>query len=279
MTTQPIPPRRLSNTHLPGVDEMSLIAAAEMQRPLAPSKEGVHYVDFSAMEAVCAQFDLPTDLFELDEKDPKRILEVGGKLLDELVAILLTKTPDPETLHLLEDAYAYLGEEDKPQASDLMFIFGGRTPLRMEKAIELFKAGLAPEMLISGHGPFYGEEGEVSEAQKYADLAIAADVPKSAIIVEDKSITLVDNIRRSLNILDEAGKSFSSLIIVNSPFTQRRGWCMWRKYLPDECQLYRVNCGTGPNFTSDNWYHNEDGIRVILGEFVKLRNAIAFDSV
>jgi len=147
------------------------------------------------------------------------------------------------------------------------------------KAIELFKQGLAPQMVVSGRGPLYDDSKYKAEARLYADAAVEAGIPREAIILEDASITLVDNIRRSLDMLDEAGRRLDSLIIVNSPYTQRRGWCMWRKYLVDEVRICRVNCGTGPDFTAENWYRNEDGLRVVIGEFIKLRNAVTFDSV
>lgn len=279
MTTDSQKSSRASNRHLPSGSEISRIAAAEMQRPHAAGKDGVRYVEFGAIKKLCEHFGISPALFELDDKKPDEILDRGGVLLEELIQTILGTEPQGETSRVLDGAYDYLSEDDPAQPTDLIFVFGGKTPLRIQTAIERYQQGLAPRLLISGRGPFYGTSSDVTEARQYADTAIAAGVPESAIILEEASITLVDNIRRSLNLLEEMGASFSSITIINSPYVQRRGWCMWRKYLPDDVRLLRANCGTGPKFARNEWYKSEDGIRVVLGEFIKLRNAVSFDSV
>ncbi len=270
---------RTSHTQLPSNDEMMHIAAAEAQRPLAEGKTGVHYVNFDAIGALCAHMGVDTDLFLLDDKTSDTILTKGAALVDTLVPKLLSQPPRADTEKLLQDAYAYLAEEDVPQASDIIFVFGTHSLHRAEKAIELYKQGLAPVLLGSGRGPFYGSTDNETEAQRYSDAAKAAGVPETAIVMEEQSITLVDNIRRSLNLLNDRNQRFDSLIIVNSPFAQRRGWAMWRKYLDDNIKLYRVNCAPGSNSSAEQWFRNQDGLRIVLGEYVKLRNAVAFDSV
>lgn len=279
MATDPIKSNRTSNVELPSGTEIKLIAAAEMQRPHSPGKDGVRYVEFGSIAALCSSLNIETSFFELETRSPEEILYAGNRLLDELVFALSVESPRSEIIDHLDECYRYLSASDKPMPSDAIFVFGSTTPLRIESAIDLYNRGLAPKLLISGRGPFYGKTEDVTEAKKYAELAIIAGVPQSDIILEEESITLVDNIRRSLNILDSLDIKLNSVIIVNSPYTQRRGWCMWRKYLPDSAKLYRVNSETGPNFKPNTWYLNESGIRVVLGEFIKLRNGVAFDSV
>ncbi len=258
---------------------MANIAAAEAQRPLASGKTGMHYVRFDAIEALCTHVGVDATLFQLDGKTPEVILAQGAELVDALVAKLLSEPPRAAVVDLLQHAYAYLAEEDTPEPSDIIFVFGTHSIQRAEKAIELYKQGLAPILVISGRGPFYGSADAQTEARTYANAAIAAGIPKTAIIMEERSITLVDNIRRSLDLLESMHKRFDSLTIINSPFAQRRGWAMWRKYLDDKIKLYRVNCTPGADDNAEQWYRNEDGLRVVLGEYVKLRNAVAFDSV
>lgn len=258
---------------------MANIASAEMQRPHAEGKDGVRYVEFTTAEALFRHLNLDPAFFNLNERTSEEILREGNQFLDQMAENLVGGEIDEETQKLLNNCYDYLAEADDPGESDIIFVFGSKTPLRIQTAIELFKKGVAPELVISGRGPFYGKTEDVTEAQKYADTAIAAGVPEEAILVEDKSITLVDNIRRSLNLLDKKDEHITSITIVNSPYTQRRGWCMWRKYLPDTAKIYRVNSGTGPDFDREHWYKNERGIRIVMGEFIKLRNAVTFDSV
>lgn len=271
------PRKRTSHVQLPSAEDMHQLTAAEARRPLAAGKNGVQYADFSSVKAVCEHFAVAHDLFAMDDRPPADILEQGARLTGELVQRILAQPLTPPAIDLLNHAYSYLSESDTPDASDIIFVFGGRTMQRIRTATELYKHGLAPTLLLSGQGPIYGSSADTPEAETYASFAAKAGVPEPSIITETKSVSLVDNIRSSLNMLDASGKSFDSIIIVNSPYAQRRGWCMWRKYLPDDIPIYRVNSQTKPELAADAWFRSEQGLQVIFGEYVKLRAAVAFD--
>lgn len=253
------------------------ISNAEEKRELLEERKGVHFVDFSTIKAVYEKFGMDTALFDTPDLAPQYILDTGNNLTQQLTSILLQKELSKQEVQLLNDCYSYLSEQDEPRPSDYIYVFGAKTPLRIEKAIELYKKGLAPKIIVSGRGPFYDTKQTTTEAGIYSTIAQGAGVPRSAIIVEDASITIPDNVRRTLNMMDVASMPYSSFILVNSPYTQRRGWCVWKKHTPEAVKLYRTNCAVGVKFDSNNWYQNEDGLRVVLGEFVKLRNTIAFN--
>lgn len=268
---------RTSHTQLPAGDEIMHISNAEEKRELLAERQNVHFVDFSSIKVVYEKFGMDTAIFDTPDLTPQFILDTGNSLTNQLVTTLLQKELSNQEVQLLKDCYSYLSEQDEPQASDYIYVFGAKTPLRIEKAIELYQQGLAPKIIVSGRGPFYGNKQTTTEAGIYSAIAQAAGVPRSAIIVEDASITIPDNVRRTLNMMDANSMPYSSFILVNSPYTQRRGWCVWKKHTPEAVKLYRTNCAAGVKFDSDNWYQNEDGLKVVLGEFVKLRNTIAFN--
>ncbi len=269
---------RQSHVELPAGDEIMHISDAEDTRIMPPERQNVHYPNFGYIKRIYDYFDIDTAIYNTPDLTAEHILDSGGATTDQLVAKLLVLEVLPaELVELLQQAYEYLAEEDQPQPSDYIYVFGAKTPLRAQKAIELYRQHLAPKIIFSGKGPFYGKSEDETEAAKYAAIAEGAGVPTDAMIIEDASITIPDNVRRTLNMMDDQGMSYNSFIIVNSPYTQRRGWCVWKKHTPDSVDIYRVNCPTGPNFAPDIWYKNEDGLKVVLGEFVKLRNTVAFN--
>lgn len=269
--------QRTSHVELPKGDEIMHISNAEEKRALLPERVDVHFPDFTPIIDIFDHYKLDTSIFTEDELSAKHVLDTGAAQIKGLVDHVLAADPSEEEVALLQGAYAYLSEEDEPQPSDYIFVFGAKTALRAEKAVELYDKGLAPKIILSGRGPFYGKSEDVTEAEKYAALAIEAGVPQEALIIEGDSITVPDNIRRTLNMMDAQGMPYHSFIIVNSPYTQRRGWCTWKKHTPEDVDIYRVNCGTGPDFARDTWYKNPNGLNVVLGEFIKLRNTIAFN--
>jgi len=103
---------------------MSRIVAAEMQRPHAPGKDGVRYVEFGSVEGICDYWEVDKSLFSLEAKSSAEILAAGEQLLQTLIPRILARSPTPEAAQLLNRAYSYLCEEDVPKTSDVIFVFG-----------------------------------------------------------------------------------------------------------------------------------------------------------
>ncbi len=269
--------KRTSHTQLPTGDEIMHISAAEEKRQLLLERETAHFPDFATIKEIYAHYGLDTHIFDEPNLTAQYILDTGAKQIEELIKRIMGGSVPEDTVSLLKNAYAYLSEEDEVHPADYIFVFGAKTPFRIQKAIELYKRNLAPSLILTGRGPFYGKDKTLSEAEQYAEIAREAGISDAALILEPNSITVPDNVRRTLNMLDKEGAPYQSFIIVNSPYTQRRGWCSWKKHTPESVAIYRVNCKTGPNFTPDAWYRNEDGLRVVLGEFIKMRETMAFN--
>ncbi len=269
---------RSDNTRLPGYEELIKILAQEEFRPVAPGKEAVHYPDFSTIVTLLSYLDLSTDLFTGHVDSIYEAVASGDALLECVVGALARQQTDERTVNLLDACYAYLAEEDKPEPSDLIFVFGGKTPARPQRAAELYNRGFAAEIWMSGGNAIYAQDKTHSEAVIYRDVALAQGVPTDAILLEAKSITVPDNVRVSLNLMDKLGRHITSVIIVNSPYTQRRGWVLFKKHLPDDVQVYRVNCDTKPEFSRDNWYKQESTLRVVLNEFMKMRASVVYNT-
>ena len=143
---------------------------------------------------------------------------------------------------------------------------------RIEKAVELFKAGLASKIFITGGSSFYKENKE-SEASVFKKWAIGQGVSEENIITHTTAITISDNVRGGLNFLDANDIEYKSLILVNSWFAMRRSWAMMMKYISEDTKLIRVSAQVteGGKFIKDGWWKNELGVKTIFNEFVKMR--------
>jgi len=270
-------------TKLPSTEELKDILAIEAQRDLLPEKEDKHYPDFTSMIELLDRFNLRYDIFSKDY-DPETlekydIAEEGKKLIEQLKEkILSLKKVLEKDRKLFNAAYDYLSKEDKIEKADLIFVFGSKTPLRILRAVDLYKSGFSDLLIISGGNPFYEKENKISEAKRYKGIALEAGISEEDIITEDKSITIPDNVRSSLNLLDKKGVSYKSIILINSPYVQRRGWAHFKKYLPESVKLIRVNSETADKYQRDNWYKNSEGISVIANEFIKMKIAVMLNT-
>lgn len=274
--------KRTHFSQLPQSEELARIMQKEASRPLPKGKEEIHFAEFTTITNLLFAYGFPNDFFKLevlpDEVVRAGILEQGGALLDEAVRRILDSAPNTVQQRCLDDVYAYLAQEDPLERSDLIFVFGAMTTLRIEKAIGLYKEGLAPRLMISGSNPIYKEHERISEAERYAKIALKAGIPQEALILEAGAITLADNVRRSLNLLDEKNVSYERLILVNSPFVQRRGWAFFSKYLTDEVKIIRANSDTKEAYSRKTWWKNEEGLRVVLNEYIKLKVAVLLNT-
>lgn len=265
-------------TSLPSVAELNKIIAQEQPRIVPTDKTTTHFVDHRVAIDLLNTYHLPTDYFTKDwtwkqiaDNDIiSEINAIGNKLLEKILW-------DNQRRPVFDRVYDYLSEEDQPQSSDVIFVFGAKTPTRIEKAIELYHQGLAPKMMLSGGNPFYNQN-PISEAEKYRDIAIQKGVPAENIITETISITLPDNVGASLNQLKANNIAINSWILVNSPYSQRRGYGVFQKHTETGTKIYRVNSKTSAIYSREQWFKNPDGIKVIFNELVKLKFTVIFNT-
>ncbi len=267
---------RTNSTQFPTYKELQEILAFEAQREIPREKENVHYADFSTIIKLLRAFNLSTDFFTENLKfrdlaNKTLFNEITG-VFESLKNNILSTQKDSRIRKLFDDVYNYLSREDSLNKSDLIFVFGAKQTFRIEKAVCLYKQGYAPKILVSGKSPYYEKTVTKSEAEKFAEFAIKHGVPQEDIILEKESITIPDNVKRSLNLLENKSVKHDKIILVNSPFSQRRGWAHFNKMSKIGTTILRTNSDKVSDiFTKNSWYKNEIGTKIIVKEFFNLR--------
>jgi uncharacterized SAM-binding protein YcdF (DUF218 family) len=270
--------KRVDNTVLPDTAELSRILETEVFFPIADGKVDIHYPEFGTIISLLETLGVETAVFTKDISDIHEAVTEGQKLIDEAVIKLIAQQPNDETIALLNAVYEYLSETDELKAADMIFVFGGKTPLRMECAAQLFNDGMGESVFISGGNPIYSGVNQMSEAERYYKIGSDGGIPKGKMILETNSITMPDNVRCSLAMMKALPLDPQSIILVNSPYTARRGWALFKKHLPESVELIRVNSATKPEYAPDEWYLQERTARVVLNEFVKMRASVVHNT-
>jgi uncharacterized SAM-binding protein YcdF (DUF218 family) len=144
--------------------------------------------------------------------------------------------------------------DDGEVRADALIVLGGGTDERPTRAAELFKAGAAPIILVSGFG-----DGEINERILTQD-----GVPKEAILRESQARSTLENARLSLPLLRQRGAR--RVIIVTSWYHSRRALACFRHVGPDIQFYSRPAYRTYPR---PEW--NRHGTsNYIRGEYLKL---------
>ncbi len=267
---------RTSNIQLPTYKELKDILELESKREVETEKINTTYGNFKVILDLLNYFELPTSFFEtMKFKDIENIETYNNivKVFDNVSSKILDSSNEPEVKTLLNRLYDYLSEEDTIQKVDLLFVFGSKSTLRIETAIRLYKEGHAKKIVIAGRGPFYQlHSNQKTEAEVLADFAVGKGIPEEDIILEKTSITVPDNVKASLNLLESSDIPHNSFILVNSPFSQRRGFAHFNKFSKIGTIILRKNTDTvSEKFSKDSWYKNEEGTKTVLKEFFGLR--------
>ena len=99
---------------------------------------------------------------------------------------------------------------------------------------DLHRRGMFPVIVFSGrYGLFSETRLASSEAEWFRDEALRSGMPPEAILVEPEATNTGDNIRLSRRVLTEAGVTVTSIMLVCTPYMQRRAYATCRKLWPE----------------------------------------------
>jgi uncharacterized SAM-binding protein YcdF (DUF218 family) len=135
-----------------------------------------------------------------------------------------------------------------------MIVLGGDIVDRPKRALELYKQGAAPNVIISGAG----DCGEVRT------FLVGKGVPESAIELEGKSHSTRENALYSIPLLKTMGAK--RVVIVTSWFHSRRALHCFQHYAPD---IDFVSSPTVQDLPKSCW-PNKYERGWVIAEYVKL---------
>jgi uncharacterized SAM-binding protein YcdF (DUF218 family) len=121
----------------------------------------------------------------------------------------------------------YLSPQSKLTKADVVVaISGGETTTRTKEAVKLYQDGWAPKLIFSGAAL---DPNSPSNARIMALAAEKEGVPASDIYLDETSTNTRENATNVAVIMKDNG--FNSLILVTSPYHQRRALITFRRAL------------------------------------------------
>lgn len=174
-----------------------------------------------------------------------------------ILAIFIFRTP------ILEGAARFLVVEDKIEPVDLIIVLAGdNNGERVIEAIDLYNRGYAKKLLMSG-GPL---AWNLTNAEWMKKQARAMGIPSSAILLEDRSLSTIDNARFSLPIVKD--NNFKSIIVITSPTHTRRTRKVFRKVFPNVI-IHGVPLKKS-QFKLPGWWQRHEDTQRVIWEYVSL---------
>lgn len=157
----------------------------------------------------------------------------------------------------------YLSPQDVLEKVDVILVVsGGDNNARITKGVQLYEEGWAPVLMYSGAAA----EGDVSNAEAMRNISAKMGVPKKDMIIEEESKTTVENADFSAKIIKDKG--YKSIILVTSPYHQRRTYELFKKELP-EAKIINQSA-LDENWRKKGWWQNNVARFLTVGELGKM---------
>lgn len=157
------------------------------------------------------------------------------------------------------------------EKADAILVLGSSDLRKAEYAAELYHAGWAPLLIFSGgEGRTTTGLWGMSEAEKFASVAIEKGVPKEAILLETKSTNTGENIQFTRQLLQEKGIELKKIIVTQKPYMERRTYATFMKQWPGMDFIV-----TSPKISFENYPSEgrtmEHIISMMVGDLQRIR--------
>ncbi|MCG9969031.1 YdcF family protein [Pelotomaculum terephthalicicum JT] len=148
--------------------------------------------------------------------------------------------------------------DERPEAVDVLIALSGDSERELYAA-ELYRLGLAPKIIMSGHRP---------GTQKMAIRAVNKGVKEQDIITEDKSENTYENAVYSKEVV--LRQNFKSAIIITSPYHMRRTKLVFERIFRNT-GVRLIYCPTRDSgFNVDGQCESETDRQIVRREYIKL---------
>jgi uncharacterized SAM-binding protein YcdF (DUF218 family) len=154
-----------------------------------------------------------------------------------------------------------------PLPADLAMVFAAADEedmaRRTRRGVELYTQGHAQRLLVTGGGVLACGK---PESKRMSQLAREMGVPVEHLLVEDQSANTFDNVRFSLQLLQDQNllQQVGTVILTSSEWHMRRVLLTAKKYFPETIKF--VCCPTQEGYNRDNWFKSGGGRRTVMNE-------------
>lgn len=161
----------------------------------------------------------------------------------------------------LESAGEFLVVDDgELRPADLIHVLGGRAE-RLDYGIQLYEAGYAPRLFITGG---------IEDVVKYREYALEQGVPPQDIFPkESQALTTYDEGLALLQFLD-LNPTIQGVIVVSSPYHTRRPRLIFDWLLGDRATLQFVPVPFDLSAHQRRWWTDSQSRQVVVGEYLKI---------
>ena len=153
-----------------------------------------------------------------------------------------------------------------PRRADAIVVLGGDEGQRALRALELYRGGYAPTLVLTGLE--YGDAAPPAALTWRADFLEARGVPRSALRFEVDSRNSYTEAVNILALMRQQG--WQAAIVVSDPPHMRRLAWTWERVFMDSGLDYVLVASKPAWWSPDDWWREEKSGAIVIMEFIKL---------
>jgi len=158
----------------------------------------------------------------------------------------------------------YLEKKNKLTKADAIIVVSGGGRNRIDYALSLYQQGYASWLIFSGAST----NSSISDAMHMKRAAVRSEIAVNKIILEEKATNTYENDLFIKKIVIR--KHFSNLILVTSPYHQRRVYETFKKVFAQHSVQLQNAPSTFSTWHYYNWWKFDKGITLTISESIKL---------
>lgn len=156
---------------------------------------------------------------------------------------------------------------DPPRSADAIVVLAGNSPERATHAIELYRTGIAPRVIVSDE-PVRTHAFASTWSELHRRGIANLPIPDRALMVLPISQSTYEEALRTRDALEQEG--LHSIVLVTDAFHSRRALMVFRHVFREADLDVHVSPSQFPALWTRYWWHDEDRTWEVVTEYFKL---------
>lgn len=156
---------------------------------------------------------------------------------------------------------------ESPVKADLIVTLGGGNGGRDDRALKLYKEGIASKVLITGQEGAY-RKTRSNYLNWRAQYLVDQGVPRSALLFDERSASSWDEAVNTLQLM-QAMRMHHVVVVSDPPHLRRLSW-VWGKVFAESGRHYTLVASEMEGWDPDHWWRTSGNAQFVFGEYIKL---------
>jgi len=153
-----------------------------------------------------------------------------------------------------------------PVKADLIFALGGDRGGRADRVLAVYRAGLAPRILLSSEGVH--RKGRSAYLTWQAQYLIGEGIPESVLLFDRRSGSSREEAINTLQLLQAL--KLKHVLVVSDPAHMRRLSWIWGKVFAGSGREFTLVSSEMEDWDTAHWWRTSPSAQFVFSEYIKL---------